>query len=126
MKLLFQIIKKIWKSKRYVIITENDEIIDIQYSDNDIDWKSSIINKLNSNFIEEVTPEVYGRDLQKYNEELFNAYKECDYQMAKSNYLEAELEYQRAVNDPSGGDANKLYMMYSRLKKLKEIYENFE
>ena len=126
MKRLFQIIKKIWKSKRYVIITENDKSIDIQYSDNDIDWKSSIINKLNSNFIEEVTPEVYGRDLQKYNEELFNAYKECDYQMAKSNYLEAELEYQRAVNDPSGGDANKLYMMYSRLKKLKEIYENFE
>lgn len=126
MKRLFQIIKKICKSKRYVIITENDESVDIQYSDNDIDWKSSIINKLNSNFIEEVTPEVYGRDLQKYNEELFNAYKECDYQMAKSNYLEAELEYQRAVNDPSGGDANKLYMMYSRLKKLKEIYENFE
>ena len=55
MKLLFQIIKKIWKSKRYVIITENDESIDIQYSDNDIDWKSSIINKLNSNFIEETT-----------------------------------------------------------------------
>ena len=78
MKRLFQIIKKIWKSKRYVIITENDESIDIQYSDNDIDWKSSIINKLNSNFIEEITPEVYGRDLQKYNEELFNAYKECD------------------------------------------------
>ena len=126
MKRLFQIIKKVWKSKRFLIVTENDDGIDIQYSDNDIDWKSGIINKLNSNFIEEVTPEAYSRDLQKYNEELFNAYKECDYQMAKSNYLEAELVYLGAVNDLSGGDANKLYMMYSRLKKLKEIYKNFE
>ena len=124
MRKLYQIFKKIWKSKNYIIITDND---DIYYSaNNDIEWKSDVINKLTSDFINEVTPEIYGRDLQKYNLELYNAYKECDYQMAKSNYLEAELEYYKAVNNPDGGDAYKLFMMYNRLQKLKDIYENFK
>lgn len=126
MKRLFQLLKLLWKSKDYLIVTEDNDNFNIQYSNNDFDWQSNIINKLNNKFINDVTAEVYSRNLQKYNLELFNAYKECDYQMAKSNYLEAELDYQRAVNDPAGGDANQLFIMYSRLKKLKEIYESFE
>ena len=114
------------------IITERltvrqlDEIIKKESSNITEDFQHHIFNDSRVSLINNVTEEKYGESLEQYEPDLFNAYKEADYQIAKSEYLQAELDYYKLVNNPTSGDANVLYTNYRRLQQLKDKYENFQ
>lgn len=124
---LFNILKNILKSKEYILYTKNkDNTINKFNSNNiDIDFLNIANNDIKNDFISKVGEQNYGQELEKYDNDLFNAYKEADYQLARADYLEAELTYYKTVNDPMSGDANKLYMLYNRVVKLKEKLDSF-
>lgn len=125
---IFKLIKLLFSSKQYVIyvINKKDEIIKKESSNITEDFQHHIFNDSRVSLINTVTEEKYGESLEQYEPDLFNAYKEADYQIAKSEYLQAELDYYKLVNNPTSGDANVLYTNYRRLQQLKDKYENFQ
>lgn len=125
---IFKLIKLLFSSKQYVIyvVNKNDEIIKKESSNITEDFQHHIFNDSRVSLINNVTEEKYGESLEQYEPDLFNAYKEADYQIAKSEYLQAELDYYKLVNNPTSGDANVLYANYRRLQQLKDKYENFQ
>lgn len=128
MKNIFKIIKLLFSSKQYVIyaVNKKGENVKEQTSDITEDFQHYIYDDSRKSLIDSVGEETYGEKLESYEPDLFNAYKEADYQIAKSEYLEAELDYYKMVNNPMSGDANVLMTAYRRVQQLKNIYENFQ
>lgn len=120
-KEIYNIVKKLRKTKKYVIITD-EEII----TNTDVEEQPEIRNRLSEYVISNMTPELYGAKLEQYDPDLFNAYKESDYQITRADYLEAQLNYVNAINNPNGEDGNKLFAMYKQLTQLKQKFENFK
>ena len=54
------------------------------------------------------------------------AYKEADYQITRADYLDAELQYYKAANNPNGPLGNMLKVMWDRRCELKERLDAFE
>lgn len=116
------------KSKSYIISTiDSNNNLNSIYSDNlDNDEQAKIFNDIKENLISKLGNEKYGLKLEQYDNDLFNAYKELEYLSAKSDYYESLYEYNKAVNDPNSGDANKLYMLYKQVLINQDKYKKFK
>lgn len=128
LKQILNIIKLLKSSKDFIIysISSDNNINPIYSSDNiDNDTQALIFNDIKENLINKLGNEKYGEKLELYDKDLFNAYKEADYQMLKADYFESAYEYYTQVNDPIGGDANKLYLLYKRLLQTRDKYEKY-
>ena len=98
----------------------------IYSSDNiDEDIQASIFNDIRNNLIDKLGNEKYGEKLELYDKDLFDAYKDLELYMLKSNYFETAYEYFNAVNNPNGGDANNTYILYKRLLQFRDKYEKY-
>lgn len=128
MKNIFKLIKLLFSSKQYVIYTVNKKGEQVKKQSTNIDeaFQHHIYDDARQSLINNVGQQKYGEKLESYEPDLFNAYKEADYQIAKSEYLQAELDYYKLVNNPMSGDANTLFVNYQRLQQLKKQYENFQ
>ena len=125
---IFKLIKTLFTANDYVICYKSKNNDDNYiYSDNiDKDWLYSLPYKFRNNILNKMGEADYVKNLQKYDIELYNTYKEIEYQIAKSEYFEAAHEYYRLINDPNSGSANKAYMLFERLKQLEQKYKSFE
>ena len=125
---IFKLIKLLFSSQQYVIYVVHKKAAILKKESSNIteDSQHHIFNDSRVSPINNATEEKYGESLEQYEPDLFNAYKEADYQIAKSEYLQAELDYYKLVNNPTSGDANVLYANYRRLQQLKDKYENFQ
>ena len=128
MKNIFKIIKLLFSSKQYVIYAVNKKGEQVKKQSNNIneEFCHHIYDDARLSLINTVGEQTYGEKLETYEPDLFNAYKEADYQIAKTEYLQAELDYYKLVNNPMSGDANILFTSYQRLQQLKKQYENFQ
>lgn len=127
MKNIFRIIKLLFSSKQYVIYAVNKKGENVKEQTNiDENFQHYIYDDSRKSLIDNVGEQTYGEKLKIYEPDLFNAYKEADYQIAKSEYLDAELNYYKMVNNPMSGDANVLMTAYRRVQQLKDRYENFQ
>lgn len=127
-KQIFKLLKQIKKAKQYILITQdNSNNIQSDESDNlDNEFLLNISTQLKNNVINNIGINEYSQKLQQYDPELFNAYKEADYQMVCSDYYKAELDYYKVLNDPMSGDANISFSLYKRLQEKKKQMENFK
>lgn len=116
------------KSKSYIISTiDSNNNLNSIYSDNlDNDEQAKIFNDIKENLISKLGNEKYGLKLEQYDNDLFNAYKELEYLSVKSDYYESLYEYNKAVNDPNSGDANRLYMLYKQVLINQDKYKKFK
>ena len=127
---IFKIIKELRKSKDYIlyIIPEDkkDNIENVYSSDSiDEDIQAFIFNDIKENLINKLGKDEYANRLEKYDKDLFNAYKEADFHYARANYLESSHEYYKIINDPNGGDANKTYMLYKKMLMDRDKYQKY-
>lgn len=120
---LLKFIKSIWNTE-FILITK-DKVVTNIHTNNKIDVYSNAITSLNEQIVNDLGQTVVQDNLEVLNNEMFNIYKEIDYQLCRADYLEAELLYNKEVNNPLGGDANKLYILYKKYMDLKKKYENF-
>ena len=81
------------------------------------------MNTKTNNFI---TPEEYEKELEHYDQDLANAFKEVDYQIARADSLEAELNYYKAINDPNGMNSNQALFLWNQVLETKRALERFE
>ena len=128
LKQIFKIIKTLRHCKDYILytISDNQDINKIYSSDNiTSDDQAFIFNDIKNNLIEKLGFEQYGSNLKTYDYDLFNAYKEADFQLTRADYFETAYEYFKQVNNPNGGDANTTYMLYKRLLQLRDKYEKY-
>ena len=128
-KQILNIIKQLKTCKDFIIYMIPDNNTDIKHiysSDNiDNDAQAIIFNDIKENLINKLGNETYGQKLEFYDKDLFDAYKEADYQMLKADYFETAYEYYKTINDPNSGDANRTYMLYKRLLQLRDKYEKY-
>ena len=128
LKQIFNIIKQLKKCKDFIIYYSNkdDNIQSIYSSDNiDSDVQAMIFSDIKENLISKLGNEKYGEKLELYDKDLFDAYKEADFQMVKADYFETAYNYYKIVNDPNSGDANTTYMLYKRLLQMRDKYEKY-
>ena len=128
LKQIFNIIKQLKNCKDFIIYYSNkdNDIKNIYSSDNiDSDIQAYIFSDIKENLISKLGNEKYGEKLELYDKDLFDAYKEADFQMVKADYFETAYNYYKIVNDPNSGDANKIYMLYKRLLQLRDKYEKY-
>ena len=59
-------------------------------------------------------------------QDLANAFKEVDYQIARADSLEAELNYYKAINDPNGMNSNQALFLWNQVLETKRALERFE
>lgn len=70
--------------------------------------------------------EAYGMNLEKIDYDLAMAYKEADYQIARVNKVQAELDYYRAANDLSGEYSGpRLFAMWNHYLDMKKQLDSF-
>ena len=79
--------------------------------------RESLINKLG---------EEYEMRLEEFDPDIATAFKEADYQIARADVAEAELQYYRAINDPNGPKSIQLQHMWERVIDLKKRLQAFE
>ena len=128
LKQIFNIIKQLKNCKDFIIYYSNkdDNIQSIYSSDNiDSDIQAMIFSDIKENLISKLGNEKYGEKLELYDKDLFDAYKEADFQMVKADYFETAYNYYKIVNDPNSGDANTIYMLYKRLLQMRDKYEKY-
>ncbi len=128
LKQIFNIIKQLKNCKDFIIYYSNkdDNIQSIYSSDNiDSDVQAMIFSDIKENLISKLGNEKYGEKLELYDKDLFDAYKEADFQMVKADYFETAYNYYKIVNDPNSGDANTTYMLYKRLLQMRDKYEKY-
>ncbi|MBO6271453.1 hypothetical protein J6O48_01595 [bacterium] len=124
---IFKILKKLYKSKNYIISFQEKDNTITEISDNiDNEWLGSVSQNLRNIIIDNIGEEEYGKHLDKYDIDLYNSYREIDYQISKSDYLEAAYDYYKLINDPNSGNANQAYIKYQNLKRLETIYKSLE
>lgn len=128
LKRIIKLIKKIIKSDNYILYTINDNNITVETSDNLqnisndnykemlLNIKQQIINhKYNGNINELLN------NLEQFDEDLANAYKELEYLDAQNQYIEQEYLYFKDMNTPGVWiDGNMAYMRYNRIQELKK------
>lgn len=128
LKSIIKLIKKIIKSDNYILYTINDNNItvetsnNLEYISNDnykeilLNVKQQIINyKYNGNVNELLN------NLEQFDEDLANAYKELEYLDAQNQYIEQEYLYFKDMNTPGVWiDGNMAYMRYNRIQELKK------
>ena len=128
LKRIIKLIKKIIKSDNYILYTINDNNITVESSDNlqnisNDNYKEMLLNmkqyiityKYNGNINELLN------NLEQFDEDLANAYKELEYLDAQNQYIEQEYLYFKDMNTPGVWiDGNMAYMRYNRIQELKK------
>lgn len=128
LKRIIKLIKKIIKSDNYILYTINDNNITVESSDNlqnisNDNYKEMLLNikqqiityKYNGNINELLN------NLEQFDEDLANAYKQLEYLDAQNQYIEQEYLYFKDMNTPGVWiDGNMAYMRYSRIQELKK------
>lgn len=79
--------------------------------------RESLINKLGQE---------YEMRLEEFDPDIATAFKEADYQIARADAAEAELQYYRAINDPNGLKSLQLQHMWERVIEMKKRLQAFE
>ena len=109
-------------------VNNGDDVVNLYSTDDelDIDFAVSSMHRLRDQLIRTLGNEGYGERLNVIEPDLAMAYKEADYQIARSDFLDAELQYYKAANNPSGPSANMLKTMWDHRCEMKERLEAFE
>lgn len=113
----------------YVVVTKNEE---------DKNLRLSVLNEENDDFTNDAKQQIrqwlieklgadYDKNLEKYEPDTANAFKEADYQIARADAVDAELQYYKAINDPNGLKGMQLQHLWERvieMKKRLDFYNN--
>jgi hypothetical protein len=120
-------------SNDFMIVFGNGKIISSENQDdtnNMCDFLSlckQTIIYIKKEMINRLTQKVYEERLEEFDTDLFLSYKEIDYQMARADMLQAELDYYKAINDPNGKyKSPQLQHMWEHLCQLKEKMKIFD
>ena len=120
-------LKNVKRANMEYINKDNDDVK--LYSTDDelnIDFAIASFHRLREQIIHTLGNEKYSQNLSTIEPDLALAYKEADFQITRAEYLDAELQYYKAANNPNGPLANMLKKMWDRRCKLKEQLEIFE
>lgn len=112
-------LKRAWRYFLFGWRTADDKNVDVEYT-------LGQFHRLRDQLIQTLGNEGYGARLDEIEPDLSMAYKEADYQIVRADYLDAELQYYKAANNPAGPSANMLKTMWDRRCELKERLDAFE
>lgn len=118
-------------SKKYIIIAEIDGD-NFEYISNDdefdVDFRNQCKEIIREDIFNKIGPEAYEARLDVFETDLFNAFKEIDYQTARADYAEAMLEYTRAINDinVSSMKSHNFQKLWNHVEERKRILDNIE
>ena len=109
-------------------INKGTDIVNLYSTDDelDVDFAIASMHRLRDQLIRTLGNEGYGENLNVIEPDLAMAYKEADYQIARADYLDAELQYYKAANNPNGPQGNMLKVMWDHRCELKERLDVFE
>ena len=130
-KQLYKLFKlfKLLKSKDFIlyIISPDKPVENIQkyYSSDDIqpDYQAFIFNDIKENLVNKIGIDNYSSKLQDYDNDLYVAYRDLEYNSIKAEYYETAYNYYKSLNDPNSGDANKTFMLYKHLLQVKDKFD---
>ena len=130
---LDEITEMLKTSKHCLIFSCNEDVPNMRNiifysSDDDLDteFELNVKDMIKDDIVRRVTPEEYEKELEHYDQDLANAFKEVDYQIARADSLEAELNYYKAINDPNGMNSNQALFLWNQVLETKRALERFE
>lgn len=129
--MIAEVIELLKDSKQNIILTRNGDDSNIVYytSDEvlDVKFAAECRELMRNDLKRRVGDETYDRDIEFFEPFTAQVFMEADYQMARADAAEMELNYFRAINDPVGDkDANTLYNMWKEYMDAKEKLKHFE
>ena len=108
----------IWQMRNIIFYSSDDDL--------DTEFELNVKDMIKNDIVRRVTPEEYEKELEHYDQDLANAFKEVDYQIARADSLEAELNYYKAINNPNGMDSNQALFLWNQVLETKRALERFD
>ena len=129
--MLAEVINLLKDSKQNIILTKNGANSNIVYytSDAELDVKfaAECRELMRNDLRRRVGDERYDREIEFFEPFTSQVFMEADYQMARADAAEMELNYFRAINDPvNKKDGNELYNMWKEYQDANERLKHFE
>lgn len=109
----------------FIIIKDNGKFpptFETVKSDTDIDFIKKGRDVLREYLINTLQ-NVYDEKLEYYEPDMFNAFQEIDYHIAKEDIYKLQAQYILNLNDFNGLDGPDTYQMYQHLCRLKEEFK---
>ena len=114
---------------KYVVVAHNDGDEKWHYESNDdaydIWFRNGCKDVIRNELFDKIGALEYEKNLQTFEPDLFNAFNEINYGIARAEYAEAELNYVKALNDPQGYiyKSQYFYNMWNMCQDKKRIME---
>jgi len=129
--MLAEVIDLLKDSKQNIILTRNSDDSNIVYytSDENLDVKFAVECRelMRNDLKRRVGDETYDRDMEFFEPFTAQVFMEADYQMARADAAEMELEYVKRINDPTDTtDGPELYRIWKDCQDAKEKLKHFE
>lgn len=108
---------------------DGSEQLKVYVTDAEVDpqFLADCKERLRGILINTVGREVFEQNIEVLEPDTALAWKEADYQIARAEWQEAELQYYKAVNMPGNNlRASQLKNMYDRVQSLKARVDEFE
>ena len=113
-----------------MLFTETgSEQLKVYVTDTEVDpqFIADCKERLRNILINTIGREAFEQNIEILEPDTALAWKEADYQIARAEWQEAELQYYKAVNMPGNNlRASQLKNMYDRVQSLKAQVESFE
>lgn len=119
------------KIKRYVLLTE-DYNGEFEYLSSDkefdVDFRNTCKDIIREDIFNRIGQEAYSNRLDVFEPDLFQSFKELDYQTARADYFEAMYEYTRAINDINSAytKSESLQRLWNRVEEADKFYKQME
>ena len=114
---------KITMSKNGTLNIEKSETLN---EENCIEPLIASKETLKNEIIRLIGNDAYGSNLEQIDYELAMAYKEADYQIARADMIQAELDYYKATNNLNiEFSGPRLYALWNHYLDMKKRYEAF-
>ena len=128
---LLEIVQTLTKMNRLcMLFTETgSEQLKVYVTDTEVDpqFIADCKERLRNILINTIGREAFEQNIEILEPDTALAWKEADYQIARAEWQEAELQYYKAVNLPGNNlRATQLKNMYDRVQSLKAQVESFE
>jgi hypothetical protein len=108
---------------------DGSEQLKVYVTDAEVDpqFLADCKERLRGILINTIGREVFEQNIEVLEPDTALAWKEADYQIARAEWHEAELQYYKAVNMPGNNlRASQLKNMYDRVQSLKARVDEFE
>ena len=114
---------------KIVVVSNKPGTDEWKYDSNDkeydIHFRNACKDVIRNELFNKIGMQEYEQNLQEFEPDLYNAFIELNYNISRAEYVEAELEYTKSINNPQmyGHKSQYFHKLWDICQQKKQIYE---